>query len=100
MEHSLGPAKAAQIKAAIELGNRLRLEVPEERLAVYSPADVAALVQYGMNALEKEELRVLLLDIRNRMLDTVTVYRSSINSSQVRAGEGFRLPSAGTLPSP
>lgn len=43
-----------------------------------------------MSALEQEELRVLLLDIRNRVLDTVTVYRGSINSSQVRVGELFR----------
>jgi DNA repair protein RadC len=86
----LGPAKAAQIKAAIELGNRLRLESPDERPAVHSPADAAALVQYEMSALEQEELRVLLLDIRNRVLDTVTVYRGSINSSQVRVGELFR----------
>jgi DNA repair protein RadC len=89
-EHGLGPAKAAQIKAAIELGNRLRLEAPDERPAVHSPADAAALVQYEMSALEQEELRVLLLDIRNRVLDTVTVYRGSINSSQVRVGELFR----------
>jgi DNA repair protein RadC len=89
-QHGLGPAKAAQIKAAIELGNRLRLEAPEERSAVHSPADAAALVQYEMSALEQEELRVLLLDIRNRVLDTVTVYRGSINSSQVRVGELFR----------
>ena len=89
-EHGLGPAKAAQIKAAIELGNRLRLEAPDERPAVHSPADAAALVQYEMSALEQEELRVLLLDIRNRVLDTVTVYRGSISSSQVRVGELFR----------
>jgi DNA repair protein RadC len=57
---------------------------------VHSPADAAALVQYEMSALEQEELRVLLLDIRNRVLDTVTVYRGSINSSQVRVGELFR----------
>jgi len=89
-ERGLGPAKAAQIKAAIELGNRLRLEAPDERPTVHSPADAAALVQYEMSALEQEELRVLLLDIRNRVLDTVTVYRGSINSSQVRVGELFR----------
>lgn len=89
-EYGLGPAKAAQIKAAIELGNRLRLEAPDERPTVHSPADAAALVQYEMSALEQEELRVLLLDVRNRVLDTVTVYRGSINSSQVRVGELFR----------
>lgn len=45
-QHGIGEAKAAQIKAAIELGRRLTLELPEERPAVNSPADAAALVMY------------------------------------------------------
>ncbi len=63
-EHGIGAAKAAQIKAAIELGRRLMLESPEERPTINSPADAAALVQYEMSALEKEEMRVILLDTR------------------------------------
>ena len=86
-EHGLGEAKAAQIKAAIELGRRLMLEVPEARPTINSPADAAALVQYEMSALEQEHLRVLLLDTRNHVLDIVEVYRGSVNSSQVRVGE-------------
>src|SRR5512133_4398759 len=38
-QHAIGEAKAAQIKAAIELGRRLTLESPEERAAINSPAD-------------------------------------------------------------
>jgi len=86
----IGPAKAAQIKAAIELGRRLMLESPEERPAIHSPADAANLVQYEMSALEQEELRVILLDTRNRVLAVETIYRGSLNSSQVRVGEVFR----------
>lgn len=87
----IGPAKAAQIKAAIELGRRLMLESPEERPAIHSPADAANLVQYEMSALEQEELRVILLDTRNRVLVVETIYRGSLNSSQVRVGEVFRV---------
>ena len=83
-------AKAAQIKAAIELGRRLVLEAPEERPAIHSPADAAELVQYEMCALEQEELRVLLLDTRNRVVHIETVYRGSVNSSQVRVAEIFK----------
>jgi DNA repair protein RadC len=89
-EHGLGLAKAAQIKAAIELGNRLQLEAPEERPAVHSPADAAALVQYEMSALEQEEMRVILLDTRNRVLKIKQVYKGSANSSQVRVNELFK----------
>ena len=83
-------AKAAQIKAAIELGRRLVLEAPEERPAIHSPAEAAELVQYEMCALEQEELRVLLLDTRNRLQHIETVYRGSVNSSQVRVAEIFK----------
>jgi DNA repair protein RadC len=89
-QHGIAEAKAAQIKAAIELGRRLTMEAPEERAAINSPADAAALVQYEMSALEQEHLRVLLLDRRNRVLEVVEVYRGSVNSSQVRVGEVFK----------
>ncbi|OGN94273.1 MAG: hypothetical protein A2Y88_12340 [Chloroflexi bacterium RBG_13_48_10] len=83
-------AKAAQLKAAIELGRRLVLESPEERAIVHSPADAAEMVQYEMSALEQEELRVMLLDTRNRVQHIETVYRGSVNSSQVRIAEIFK----------
>jgi DNA repair protein RadC len=89
-QHGIGPAKAAQIKAAIELGRRLTLESPDERPSINSPADAAALLQYEMSALEQEELRVILLDTRNCVLHSDTVYRGSLNSSQVRVGELFK----------
>ena len=58
-QHGLGDAKAAQIKAAIELGRRLTLESPEERPTINSPADAAALVQYEMVRHEANSTTVL-----------------------------------------
>ncbi|MFM8320577.1 MAG: DNA repair protein RadC [Chloroflexota bacterium] len=89
-EHGVGPAKAAQIKAAIELGRRLVAEAPEERPAIHSPADAANLLLYEMGALEQEELRLILLDVRNRLLSIAPLYRGSATSSQVRVGELFK----------
>jgi DNA repair protein RadC len=89
-EKGIGLAKAAQIKAAIELGRRMTLESPEERPAIHSPADAAALVQYEMSALDQEHLWVLLLDIRNRVMATIRLYKGALSSSQVRVGEVFR----------
>lgn len=85
-QYGIGEAKAAQLKAAVELGRRLMFEAPEERPAVHSPVDAAALVQYEMSALDQEELWVLLLDTRNRVLKNEHVYRGALNSSQVRVG--------------
>jgi len=89
-QHGIGEAKAAQIKAALELGHRLTLESPNERPAVNSPADAADLVKYDMSVLEQEHLRVILLDTRNRVLEIVEIYKGSVNSSQVNVGEIFK----------
>lgn len=89
-QRGLGQAKAAQIKAALELGHRLSLESPEDRKAIHSPGEAADLVKYEMSALEQEELWVMLLDTRNRVLRIDTIYRGSLNSSQVRVGELFK----------
>lgn len=89
-QRGVGPAKAAQLKAAIEIGYRLKLETPNERPSVHSPEDAAALVRYEMSAFEQEHLRIILLDTRNRVLDIVEVYQGSLNSSQVRIGELFK----------
>jgi DNA repair protein RadC len=88
-EHGIGEAKAAALKAAIELGRRLTLEAPDERPAISSPADAAALVQYEMQALEKEHLRVILLDTRNRVIQIKDAFQGSVNSSVVRVAKVF-----------
>lgn len=88
--HGLGPAKAAQLKAAIELGRRLNLESPELNEAISSPGDAAELVRYEMQGLIQEQLWVILLDTRNRKIWIDKVYAGSLNSSMVRVGELFR----------
>jgi DNA repair protein RadC len=89
-QRGIGPAKAAQLKAAIELGRRLSAAAPEERVKIQSPEDAASLLLHEMGALEREHLRVLLLDTRNQLIRTVEVYRGSLNSSFIRVGEIFR----------
>lgn len=86
----LGPAKAAQIKAAIELGRRLAVENVKKTDSISSPIDAAELVRYEMQGLNQEELRVILLDTRNHVLKASTVYKGSLNTSMVRVGELFR----------
>ena len=86
----IGRAKAAQVKAAIELGRRLSKMSPQERVIITSPQDVADQVQYKMARLEQEELWILLLDSRNHHLRTVQLYKGSLNSSSVRPAEIFR----------
>lgn len=86
----VGPAKAVQIKAALELGRRLAIEAPEERPQITSPADAANLIMLDMSLLDKEELWVLLLDTKNHVLDIVHLYQGSVNASLIRTAEVFR----------
>ena len=88
--HGLGPAKAAQLKAAIELGRRLTQESPDLSGAISSPGDAAELVRYEMQGLVQEQLWVILLDTRNRKMWIDKVYTGSLNSSMVRVAELFR----------
>lgn len=89
-EHGLGQAKAAQVKAALELGRRLLMAAPEELLAVRSPADVSALLMAEMGHMDQEQLRVLLLNTRHQVIRQVVVYQGNVNTSLVRVGELFR----------
>ena len=43
-----------------------------------------------MSLLDQEELRIILLDTRNRILAIETLYRGNLNSSAVRVGEVFK----------
>jgi DNA repair protein RadC len=85
-----GPAKAIQIKAALELGQRLAVHRGDERPKVGSPADVVALLGPEMSLLEQEHLRVVLLSAKNHVLAVHEVYKGSVSASPVRASEVFR----------
>lgn len=88
--HGLGEAKAATIKAAVELGRRLHTQDPEQRMRISSPADAASLVQYEMSALEQEHLRAILLTTRNEVIEIAEIYRGSLNSAPVRIADVFK----------
>lgn len=87
--HGVGAAKITQIKAAMELGRRLLLSAPQERTKIQSPADVANLLMLEMGLLEREQMRVVLLDTKNRVQRIVTVYAGSLNTAVIRIAEIF-----------
>ena len=86
----IGPAKATHVMAAFELGRRLLVESPEDRPQIGSPTDAANLVLAEMGLLEQEQLRLMLLDTKNRVLEMPTVYVGNLNTSLIRVGELFR----------
>lgn len=97
----VGAAKAAQLQAAFELGRRLLADWPTARWAVRSPSDVADRLVLQMGRLEREELRVVVLNTKNVVQRVVTAYQGNLSASVVRVGELFRdavrLTAAGVI---
>lgn len=88
--HGLGQAKAATLKATLEIGRRLLLMGGDERAQIRSPADAAALLMVEMGHLDQEHLRTVLLDTKNRVQQIATIYIGSVNSALIRVGEVFK----------
>ena len=82
--------RAAQLKAAIELGRRVACDDQAQRRQIKSPADIADLLLLEMSHLDQEQLRTVLLDTKNRIQAINTVYIGSLNMSMVRVGEVFK----------
>ncbi len=89
-ERGIGKAKAAQIQAAIELGNRLSRERPIERVIINSPEEAANLIRYEMSGLDHEEIWTMLLDTRNKLIEIKHIYVGSLNSAFARTAEIFK----------
>lgn len=87
----IGPVKAVEIKAALELGKRMILSAPDQqRTQIKAPADAAQMLMLEMGILEQEEVRALLLDTRNRVLSMSQIYRGSLNTATMRIAEVFK----------
>ena len=85
----LTPRRAARLLAALELAAAALTERPplRERAQVTGPGDAARLLLPEMGLLEREQLRVLLLDTKNRLITAVTLYQGTLLACQVRVAE-------------
>ncbi|MCH8818031.1 MAG: DNA repair protein RadC [Chloroflexi bacterium] len=97
-EKGLSEAKACQLLAALELGRRVSSLSPEDRVVISSPKDIANLFMAEMSSLEREELRVLLLNTKNQVIGVERLYRGSVNSALVRPAEVFSAAVRRTCP--
>jgi len=87
----IGPAKAAQIKAALELSKRLEADVDEKPKPVLkSPEDVAAVMRSKLKGKKKEHFWVICLDTRNRLINDKLVSIGSLDTSIVHPREVFK----------
>lgn len=72
---------------------------PTERPTIHNPADAFDILQPFLGPLQHEELWVMNLDTRNRVMGLVKLYQGSVNQSQVRVGEIFRQAVIDNAPS-
>ena len=86
----LAPGPAIRPAVALEVARRIARRPADGRWIVRTPGDVAEPLVDTMGALEREELRVLLLDTKNVVVAERTVYRGNLAGSSVRVGEVFR----------
>ncbi|MCL6448026.1 MAG: DNA repair protein RadC [Armatimonadetes bacterium] len=86
----VGPAKAAQIKAALELGKRVATNAPEQRVVIKTPEDAAGLVMEEMRHLDREHFRALLLNAKNQVIGQEVISIGTLNSSTVHPRELFK----------
>ena len=83
-------ATAARPAAALEIARRAARMTDEEAWVVRTPGDAAEPLVDAMGSLEREELRVLLLDTKNVVMGERTIYRGNLAGSSVRVGEVYR----------
>ena len=86
----VGPAKACQIKAALELGRRTAQYSDQPRRVIKTPDDAAALVMEEMRHFDREHFRAILLNTKNQVIGTDKVSVGTLNSSVVHPRELFR----------
>jgi DNA repair protein RadC len=83
----IGPAKVAQIKAALELGKRLYKESAQKQKRIKKADDVISYVAeyYGpyLRDAKKEFFSVILLDIKNKPIHNIEIGKGSINAAVV-----------------
>lgn len=84
----VGPTKAVQIIAALELGKRLYAHASETGVVIQSPEDVFHAIKH-IAAYKKEHFLALYLDARNRLIHTETVSIGTLNASLVHPREVF-----------
>ncbi len=88
----IGLAKAVQIKAALELGQRITASFRPATLSLSSPQEVADFLMEEMRYYHKEYFKIVLLNTKNQIISLEDISVGSLNSSIVHPREIFNIP--------
>jgi DNA repair protein RadC len=83
----IGKAKSAQVMAALELGRRAVSEKNGNNISFRCSEEVANYYIPLLKDLKREQFRVLLLDVKNRVIKEVLISQGSLTSSIVHPRE-------------
>ena len=88
--HGIGPAKAAGVAAAFEVGRRVEAGGRGRRPRVQGPADVARIMVPALRDRRQEVFHVLILDSSNSVTANLEISRGTLNASLVHPREVFK----------
>lgn len=91
-QYGLTADQAIRLKDALYLGQRLLNEPREDRPHIRSHHDVGRLMRPRIGGLDHEEMWVVLLDAKNRVVAQVQLYVGTVDTCCVRTAEIFREP--------
>lgn len=86
----IGPAKALQLRAGIELGKRIARSRLGDVVTVRRPKDAADYVMEELRYLKKEHFVCLFLNTKNHIIARETLSVGTLNASLVHPREVFR----------
>lgn len=89
----IGKIKAIQLKAVLELANRINDEMEnQKRFKIACSQDVYNLLKNDMSEKQVEEVKIVILDNKNYVKSIVTVSKGATNKSAVSAKEVLSEP--------
>ncbi|MDO8793757.1 MAG: DNA repair protein RadC [Vicinamibacterales bacterium] len=91
----IGPARAARIVAAVELGRRTLVHGPRARMQLQSPQQAAAFLMPAFGGRAVEQFGVVLLDTKHRVLRTTVLTVGTLNSTSIEPRDIFREATLG-----
>lgn len=86
----IGPAKALELQASLELGRRVARSRLPEAVVISSPGDAADLLMEEMRHLREEHFVVLFLNTKNHVIGRETISVGSLNASIAHPREVFK----------
>lgn len=89
-QRGIGPARAAQVLAALELGRRTLMIRSSERVRLSTPQQLASWLIPQFGAARVEQFGIVMLDTRHRLIRAAVLSVGSLDATVVHPREVFR----------